>query len=68
MATKSELLELARLMERHPDQIMTDDVIDEEHDEHGKIVVERIGLMPDGPEWKIIIDALRVAANVQAVP
>lgn len=53
MATKSELLELARKMERYPENMS------------GRWDGQ---IHADSEEWKIIIDALRAAAEAQTVP
>lgn len=63
MATRSELLELARRMEREPEgfQIML------APEDGGEPEGCAMAIEHDSHEWAIIIDALRVAAEAQTV-
>lgn len=58
MTTKSELLELARLMEREPHHFTIN-----EADGEGNVAEVGCGIEVDSGEWSTIIDALRLAAQ-----
>lgn len=59
-ATKSELLELARLMERYPETFVKREY--EDDDTEFERPVRCDGITDDMPEWGIIIACLRIAA------
>lgn len=55
-APRSEILELARLMERYPEETFTRDIGTEQEPYYFA------GIAPGDPEWGLIIACLRIAA------